>query len=359
MATKEQEPTMEYVNLGRSGLKVSRLSYGNWINSLEDEEAQKVANKLVKLAWDRGINYFDTAEGYDFGKGERQIGIALKNLGVPRSDYVVSTKIFFGNFAENTHYFNSRGTSRKRLVEGLDRSLKNLQLDYVDVVFCHRYDEDTPTMEVVLAMKDIIASGKALYWATSTWPPIRVMQAILMCDAVGCPQPIAEQCQYSMLVRDTIEKDYVPLFLDYGLGTTIWSPLCSGILTGKYNEGIPKGSRFDKASKWKARFYDQYLGTEEVKKATVAKLKAVGKIAEKVGCSQAQLAIAWTLKIDDVSTAILGASSEEQLNENIDSLGVVGKLTPEVLEEIEEALGNRPHRGLDFRNMYAPLPYRR
>ena len=358
MATKEETP-MQYVNLGRSGLKVSRLGYGNWVNGLEDEEAQKMANALVKLAWDRGVNFFDTAEAYQSGQAERQLGIALKNLGVPRSDYVVTTKIFFGNFAENTNHHNNLGTSRKRLKEGLDRSLKHLQLDYVDVVFCHRYDEGTPTLETVLAMKDVIAQGKALYWATSTWPPVRVMEAIFLCDIHGCPRPIAEQCQYNMFVREEIELNYVEFFQDYGLGTTIWSPLCSGILTGKYNNGIPKGSRFDKASQWKGRFYDQYLGTDEVKKATVAKLNGLAEIAKRIGCTQTQLALAWTLKIDDVSTALLGASRESQLTENIEALAFVDKLTPEILAEIEEILQNRPHRGIDYRNNLAPLPYRR
>lgn len=235
---------MQYVNLGRSGIKVSRFSYGNWVNSEEDSEAQKTANELVKLAYESGINYFDTAEAYSFGKGERQLGIALKELNVPRSDYVVSTKIFWGKFTNNTNGHNNVGTSRKRLVEGLNRSLENLQLEYVDVVFCHRYDHETPTIEVVQTMKSIIESGKALYWGTSTWPAVRVMEAMLLCDIVGCPRPIAEQCQYSMMVRNTIEKDYTALFDDYGLGTTIWSPLASGILTGKYNNGIPEDSRF-------------------------------------------------------------------------------------------------------------------
>ena len=349
---------MQYVNLGRSGLKVSRFGYGNWVNGLEDEEAQNMANKLVKLAWDRGVNFFDTAEAYQSGQAERQLGIALKNLKVPRSDYVVSTKIFFGKFDENTTIVNNNGTSRKRLIEGLNRSLKHLQLDYVDVVFCHRYDESTPTIEVVQAMKDLIAEGKVLYWGTSTWPPVRVMQAIHLADSIGCPRPIVEQCQYNMFVRDEIEKNYVEFFLDYGLGTTIWSPLCSGILTGKYNEGIPKGSRFDKASQWKGRFYDQYLGTDEVKKATVAKLNALGEIAKRIGCTQTQLAVAWVIKIDDVSTALLGASRESQLTENIDALAFVDKLTPEILAEIEGILQNRPSRGIDFSKM-APFDFRR
>ena len=350
---------MQYVNLGRSGLKVSRLSFGKGVIFLDDdEEAQKLANTLIKLAWDRGINYFDTAELYSFGKGERQTGIALKNLGVPRSDYVVSTKIFWGNFADNTNTVNNIGTSRKRIIEGLDRSLKNLQLDYVDIVFFHRYDIETPTIEVVQAMKDVIASGKALYWATSTWPAHRVMEAMLLCDIVGCPRPIAEQCQYNMLVRDEVEKDYIDLFDDYGLGTTIWSPLCSGILAGKYNNGVPEGSRFDLAKNWKPILHDQHLGTEELRKATVAKLNALAEIAKKIGCTQVQLSIAWTLKNDDVSTAIMGASSEKQLKENLDSFAFVDKLTPEILKEIEDVLDNRPSLGMDYRT-FQPRPFRR
>ena len=325
---------MDYVNLGRSGLKVSRFSYGNWINGEDDEEAQKTANALVKLAWDNGINYFDTAEVYNHGQAERQLGIALRALYVPRSDFVISTKIFGGKFPENTTTVNNVGTSRKRLTEGLNRSLKNLQFDYVDVVFCHRYDEGTPTIETVQAIKDIIASGKALYWATSTWPPVKLMEAIHLCDAIGCPRPIAEQCQYNMLVRYEIESNYTDFFDDYGLGTTVWSPLCTGILTGKYNNGIPEGSRFAKNARVKGKFYDLYFGTDELREKTVAKMNGLAAIADKLGCSQAQLALAWTLKTDDVTTAILGASKVSQLEENLASLQFVDKLTPEVLKEI-------------------------
>ena len=279
MATKET--TMEYVNLGKSGIKVSRLSYGNWTNGEDNEEAQNKANTLVKLAFDSGINFFDTAEAYNRGQAERQLGIALKALGVPRSDYVVSTKIYGEKHPDNK--VNSVGCSRKRLYEGLVRSLKHLQLDYVDVVFCHRYDEGTPTIETVQAIKDLITTGKALYWATSTWPPVKIMEAIHLCDAIGCPRPIAEQCQYNMLVRDEVESNYTDCFDDYGMGTTIWSPLCTGILTGKYNAGIPKGSRFDKNPQYKVMFYDNYFGTEELKKQTVAKLNALGRSPRDLG----------------------------------------------------------------------------
>lgn len=344
----EGNANMKYVNLGRSGLKVSKFSFGNWVNSNDEEEAQKIANELVKSAWENGINFFDTAEAYDSGKGERQFGIAINALNVPRSDFVVSTKIFWGRFSDNNNFVNNFGTSRKRLIEGLNRSLKNLQMEYVDVVFCHRYDEDTPTIEVVQTMKAILDSGKALYWGTSTWPAIRVMEAMLLCDIVGCPRPIAEQCQYSMLHRDPVEKEYVALFDDYDLGTTIWSPLASGILTGKYNSGIPEGSRFANNEKY-LFIFNKYFG-DESKEDTLKKLNGLNDIATKIGCSMAQLALAWTIVSKDVTTCILGASKVSQLSENLKALEFVDKITTEIQEEIETILGNRPSLGTDYRN---------
>ena len=356
LTTKKFE--MKYVNLGRSGIKVSKVGYGNWTNSEDEASAQKKANAMVKLAFDNGINYFDTAEVYDSGRAERQLGIALKALNVPRSDYVVSTKIFGGKFPENTTRLNNVGTSAKKLTEGINRSLKNLGLDYVDIVFCHRYDEGTPTIKTIKAIKEIIDSGKAFYWATSTWPPVKLMEAIHLCDALDCPRPIAEQCQYNMLVRDEIENNYTDFFDDYGLGTTIWSPLCSGILTGKYNDGIPKDSRFAKNPQYKSFFFDRYMGTEEKKSETVAKLKAIGKIAKRIGMSQVQLALIWVLKSEDVSTAILGASKPSQLEHNLEALKLQDKVTPEILEEIEVVLDNRPERRIDYRT-WAPHRPRR
>jgi voltage-dependent potassium channel beta subunit len=344
----EKNALMKYVTLGRSGLKVSKFSFGNWVNSNDEAEAQKSANELVKAAWENGINYFDTAEAYDSGKGERQFGIAIAELEVPRSDYVVSTKLFWGRFDENNNFVNNFGTSRKRLIEGLNRSLANLKMEYVDILFCHRYDEETPTIEVVQTMKSIIDSGKALYWGTSTWPAIRVMEAMLLCDIVGCPRPIAEQCQYSMLTRDAIEKDYVPLFDDYDLGTTIWSPLASGVLTGKYNEGIPEGSRFANHEKY-LFIFKKYFG-DQSKEKTLESLNGLSTIAAKVGCSLAQLALAWTLLSKDVTTCILGATSVKQLEENLKALEFLDKITPEILAEIEKVLDNRPSLGMDYRN---------
>lgn len=346
-------PQMQYVSLGRSGIKVSRYSYGNWINCKDN--AQEKANALVKKAWELGINYFDTAEAYNSGEAETQLGVALKELNVPRSDYVVSTKIFWGKFADNTNGINNIGTSRKRLIEGLNRSLKNLGMDYVDIVFCHRYDCHTPTIEVVQTMKSIIESGKAFYWGTSTWPATRVMEAMLLCDIVGCPRPIAEQCQYSMLYREKVEQEYNDLFDDYHLATTIWSPLLYGVLTGKYNNGIPEGSRFSSGG-----FDDTYKKyfSEEKKEGTLKMLNALADIAKTLECSQAQLALAWVLGCKDATTILLGASRPEQLEENVKALEVLEKLTPEISDEIEGILNNRPELGRDYRNMCS-MPNRR
>ena len=350
---------MQYVNLGRSGVKVSRLSYGNFASWTKDADAQTTANKLIKQAFDAGINFFDTAEAYADGHAETQLGIALKELNVPRSDLVISTKIFWGKFDANTTAINNRGTSRKRLFEGVNGALERLQLDHVDVVFCHRYDYDTPTIEIVQAFKDLIASGKVLYWATSTWPVERVVEAILLADQIGCPRPIAEQVQYSMLHRHEVEKDYVALFDSYGYGTTIWSPLKGGLLTGKYNDGVPEGSRFDKFKGWwKQQTKKGALFSEENKDATVATLKGLGAIAERLGGSQAQLALAWTLKLKDVTTCILGAKNEKQLKENLEALHLVDKITPEVAEEIETLLNNRPVQNTNYQTR-TPLPDRR
>lgn len=351
----ENNKKMEYVTLGNSGLKVSRLSYGNFTNC--GENAQEIANAQIKYAYEQGINLFDTAEFYGLGEGERQLGIALRNLNVPRSDYVVITKIFCGFFAENTNEHNAWGVSRKRLYEGLDRSLKNLKFDYVDILFCHRYDDETPTEEVCQAMKSIIESGKALYWGTSEWPPIRIMEAIHICDKIGAPRPIVEQCQYNMFARDYLERDFCVLSDDYGLGTTIWSPLASGILTGKYNNGIPEGSRFSRHSRTKERHYDTLM-SEENREATIKKLNELAEIAKELGCTLGQLAIAWCVTLKDCTTVLLGASSVEQLKENISAADFVDKLTPEILRKIESVLGNQPDRGMNFRTR-GQLPGRR
>jgi len=244
---------MQYVNLGNSGLKVSVLGFGNFITS--SDSAGELANSLVKHAWEAGINFFDTAELYDNGMGEHQLGVAIKGLNVSRDQVVVATKLFFGTSMkgmsksynpEMNIEVNQMGTSKKHLLRGLNQSLKNLQMDYVDVLFCHRHDPDTPTEEVCQAMKIILNSGKAHYWGTSEWPAQRLVEAMHICDRIDCPRPIAEQCIYNLLARDSMESDYNLLFEEYGLGTTTWSPVGGGILSGKYNDAkVPTGSRYD------------------------------------------------------------------------------------------------------------------
>lgn len=345
---------MEYVSLGKTGLKVSRFSYGNWVNC--PEGSQELANKMVKLAWENGINFFDTAEAYGAGEGEKQMGIALKALGIPREEYVLTTKIFWGKRSDSKNTQNLTGTARKHIAEGMKRSLQLLEHDYVDVVFCHRYDNHTPTEEVCFAMKSVIEQGQAHYWATSEWPAVRIMEAIHICDKIGAPRPIADQCQYNMLVREKVEDEYAALFDDYGIGTTIWSPLASGVLTGKYNKGIPEGSRFD-TNKQYMSIYEKYLG-ENKKDETIKKLNDLEAVATELGCSLAQLALAWTLANKNVSTCILGATSEEQLTKNLAALPFAAKITGEVEEKINKILDNAPKAELDYRS-WKPLPPRR
>ena len=356
---EEIKKNMRYVNLGRSGLKVSTVAYGSALSFATDDGGQEKANALVKYAWDSGINFFDTAESYSDGKAEKILGVSLKALNVPRSDYVISTKIFWGKHDQNTTAINNRGTSRKRLQEGLAGSLKRLQLDYVDVVFCHRYDFQTPTIEVVQTMKDIIASGKALYWGTSKWPADRVMEAILLSDIVGCPRPIAEQCEYNMLVRENVEKSLIGVFDDYGYGTTIYSPMKGGLLSGKYNEGIPEGSRYHKFPHLQKLLTKKGgVFSEENKEHTLKAFKGLAVIAEKLGGTQAQLALAWTLKCKDVTTCLLGAKNIEQLSDNLGAILVADKITEEISEEIEGLLENRPELYVDSQT-FLPLPNRR
>jgi len=357
---------MEYVTLGKSGLKVSRFAYGNWITGHGDpEENQNTANALVKLAWEAGINFFDTAEGYGRGQAEVQFGNAIRALGVPRTDYVLSTKLFFGEHTDGWdfgHPLNSHNVNcanRKHLIEGMNRSLKNLGLEYVDVVFIHRYDDLTPTEEVCHAMKAILNSGKAFYWATSEWPAIRIMEAIHICDKIGAPRPIAEQCIYNMFKRHKIEQEYPVLFDDYGLGTTTWSPLHYGILTGKYRKGIPEDSRLglNKDHSFFAQAIDEFL-SETTLPITNAKLEKLDEIAKKLGGNLAQIALAWIISTKDVSTCILGASKVSQLEDNLGAVILKEKLTPEILAEIEGILGTAPAPEFNYREMAMHVPRR-
>ena len=333
---------MEYRFLGRSGLKVSALSFGAWV-TFNDQLDVDHAYACMKEAYDRGCNFFDNAEVYAAGQAETIMGEVLRKAGWARSNLVVSTKIFWGGGpapagAGPAHGVNDRGLSRKHILEGTDAALKRLGLDYVDLIFCHRPDVDTPIEETVWAMNHVINQGKALYWGTSEWSAERIRRAYDFARREHLIPPLMEQPQYNMLHRERVEAEYASLYDEIGLGTTIWSPLASGILTGKYNDGIPAGSRLSLPNY-------QWLRPElesEAGRAKVAKVKLLAPVAADLGCSLAQLALAWCLSNDDVSTVITGASSPKQVAENFAALEVAERLTPDVLETIEAILDNRP-----------------
>ena len=307
---------MQYRRLGRSGLQISALSLGSWLTFGDDVDLPK-ARTLMRKAFEQGVNFFDNAEAYGHGASETIMGEVLKDY--RREDIVVSTKIYWGGRGPNRV-----GTSRKRLIEGTKASLKRLQLDYVDLIFCHRPDYDTPLEETVRAMDHLVSSGQALYWGTSEWPADRIEEAFLIAEKLNCIPPTMEQPEYNLLKRDPFETSYLPLFERRGLGTTTWSPLQSGILAGKYNNGIPEGSRLDKVE-----WLQQILTPRAIEQA-----KQLGLVAKRLDCSMAQLAIAWCLHNPNVSSVILGATSMEQLSENLGSLGVLEKLTADVVSEL-------------------------
>lgn len=320
--------------LGKTGIKVSAISLG-----FMDVIDQDLLNGLVKTAYDAGVNFFDNAEFYKQGQVEVVFGKAFKALNVPRENVVISTKVFWGGKGPNRV-----GLSRKHIIEGLNASLKRLQLDYVDIVFCHRADTETPLVETCRAFDWLIRKGKAFYWGTSEWPARRIQEAIGICRELGLHEPVVEQPEYSMLKRDKVEKDYAEIYDTYGLGTTIFSPLCGGILTGKYNKEIPTDSRYKTV--WYAYAYDQYLNEANIEK-TRQKLVKIEEVAKELGCSMSQLALAWTIRNNDVSTAIIGSSKVSQLEENLKALNFVDKITSEVEKKIEDILQTRPPTDFD------------
>lgn len=323
---------MEYRNLGKSGLRVSELSYGSWVTfSIQLDKAK--AKKTMKYAYDKGINFFDNAEAYASGASEKIMGEVLSDLGLKRDTYIVSSKVFWGGQA-----VTQRGLNSKHIRDACDSALKRLQVDYLDMYFCHRPDFHTPVEETVRAMDVLVKQGKILYWGTSEWSADRIREAYSIAYQYGLTPPSMEQPQYNMFHREKLEKEYLELFSSEGLGTTIWSPLASGILTGKYNEGIPKGSRMTLPDyKFLRDGLESKKGAENIKK--VIKLS---KIAEKLDISMAQLSIAWCLKNKNVSTVILGATTTKQLDENIQAAENVRLLDDKVMNSIEKILKNRP-----------------
>jgi voltage-dependent potassium channel beta subunit len=317
---------MRYRRLGRSGLKVSELSFGSWV-TYGSQLGSDAARECMAAAYDRGVNFFDNAEVYAKGASETIMGEALKRLGWRRSSYIVSTKFFWGLHDGP----NEKGTlNRKYLMQAIDGSLARLGLDCVDLVFCHRPDPDTPIEETVHAMHDMIVAGKAHYWGTSEWSAAEIAQAWQIAERHHLHKPVMEQPQYNLLHRERVEKEYARLYADLGLGLTTWSPLASGLLTGKYNDGIPADSRGTlKGYEW--------LAERLTDPARIAVVRRLAPVAQDLGCSLAQLALAWCLKNPNVSTVITGASRASQVRENLEALDVVERLTPDVMARIDVA----------------------
>lgn len=315
---------MEYRHLGKTGIRVSELSFGSWV-TFHNQVDVKPAVDMMAAAYDAGVNFFDNAEVYAGGKSEEVMGKALKELKWRRSSYLVSTKFFWGL----NDGINEKNTlNRKRLIEGINGSLERFQLDYVDLIYCHRPDKTTPIEETVWAMHNIIEWGKAMYWGTSEWAASEIIEAIQIAERHHLHKPVVEQPQYNMFERKRLEGDYVRFYKDYNYGTTIWSPLASGLLTGKYNNGIPKDSR----GALKGYDWLKDLLTDEAK---IAKVKALEPIAKDLGATLSQLALAWCLKNPFVSTVITGASRVEQVHENMKAAEVAPKITQEIMEKID------------------------
>ncbi len=330
---------MEYRYLGSSGLQVSALSLGAWV-TYGGQVGEEVAYDCMQAAYEAGVNFFDNAEAYARGNAEIVMGNVIKKLGWKRSDLVISTKIFWGGKGPN-----NTGLSRKHIIEGTNASLARLQMDYVDLIFCHRPDRFTPIEETVRAMNYLIDQGKAFYWGTSEWSAQEITEAYGIARREHLIPPLMEQPQYNMFHRERVESEYARLYREIGLGTTIWSPLASGLLTGKYNQGIPEGTRVTMDGfGWLREEFE----SEETKK-NIEKVKLLVPVSKDLGCSLAQLALAWCLKNPHVSTVITGASKPQQVVENMKALELAEKLTPQVMGTIENILQNKPPEESDYR----------
>ncbi len=324
---------MEYRKMGRTGLQLSVLSFGSWV-TFHKQIDDSIADELMGLAYDNGINFFDNAEVYALGESEKLMGRVLKRKNWDRTSYIISSKAFFGWRGKNNKP-NQTGLSRKHLVEACHEALQRMQLDYLDLFFCHRPDTSVPIEEVVWTMNTLIQQGKILYWGTSQWSGAEIMEAHRVAQQYRLIGPAMEQPQYNMFERTKMELDYLPVFQNTGLGTTIWSPLAAGFLTGKYNEGIPEGSRLA------IEGFD-WLKTRWLQEDKIKKVKKLADLARKLDVSLASLAIAWTIHNPNVSTAILGATKKQQLEENLKALDVLKKITPDIVEKIEKILQNKP-----------------
>ena len=324
---------MEYRRLGKSGLQVSVLSFGSWI-SFSKQINDKTAEELMGIAYDSGINFFDNAEAYALGESEKMMGRVIKKKKWDRTSFTVSSKAFFG-WRGKANKPNQTGNSRKHLMEACNEALQRLQVDYLDLFFCHRPDKNTPIEETVWAMNHLLQQGKILYWGTSEWSGVEIMEAHRIAEKYKLIGPTMEQPQYNLFERYKVEVEFAEIYKNVGLGTTIWSPLASGLLTGKYNDGIPKGSRFAlEGFDW---LKDKWMLDDRIKK-----IKKLGEFAAKLDTTTAVLSIAWCIKNPNVSTAILGATKKQQLLDNLKAVEVSAKLTPEVMEKIESIMKTKP-----------------
>lgn len=319
---------MEYRRLGRAGIKVSVLSLGSWVTFATQVNETDAAG-MMKTAFDAGVNFFDNAEAYAGGESERVMGAAIRRLGLRRSSYLVSSKFFWGLPPGGVNQTNT--LNRKYLHYAVDASLERFGLDHLDLVYCHRSDKETPIEETVWAMHDVINRGKALYWGTSEWDAEEIRAAFEIAERHHLHKPVVEQPQYNLLHRDKVEKEFARLYEDYKLGLTTWSPLSSGLLTGKYQQGIPSDSRG-------ALPGYGWLKSSLEDKENLQKVERLKKVADGLGTTLAKLSIAWCAKNPNVSSVILGASRKAQLEENLAALEVVPKITPEVISSIEQAL---------------------
>ncbi|HEY5861098.1 MAG TPA: aldo/keto reductase [Actinomycetota bacterium] len=319
---------MEYRPLGRSGLRVSTLSFGSWV-TFGNQLDTSLARECLTAARDAGVNFFDNAEVYAGGESERIMGTAIAELGWPRHEYIISTKFFWGIHDGLVNMTNT--LNRKYLMQAIDGSLERMGLDFVDLVYCHRADPKTPIEETVRAMSDMVSSGKALYWGTSEWTADEIRAAWLIADRHHLHKPVVEQPQYNMFERRKVEREYARLYEDLGIGLTTWSPLASGLLSGKYVDGIPEGSRASLPGY-------EWLRDELTNPKRNESVRKLATIAERLECSLSQLAIAWCAANPNVSTVITGASRVEQVQENMGAMAVVARLTPDVLDEIRSTL---------------------
>jgi voltage-dependent potassium channel beta subunit len=330
---------VEYRHLGASGLKVSALSLGAWV-TYGGQVGEEVAFECMKAAYEAGINFFDNAEAYANGNAEIVMGNVIKKAGWKRSDLVISSKIFWGGRGPN-----DTGLSRKHIIEGAHAALNRLQMEYVDLLFCHRPDRETPIEETVRAMNTLIEQGKVFYWGTSEWSAQQITEAYGIARREHLIPPLMEQPQYNMFHRERVEREYAHLYQEIGLGTTIWSPLASGLLTGKYNQGIPEGTRVTMEG---YGWLKEMLESEETKR-NIEKVKQLATIAERMGCTLAQMSLAWCMKNPHVSTVITGASKPTQVVENMRALDLLEKLTSDVMESIEDILQNKPEAESNYR----------